>query len=32
VPWLRVVIWLGVALPFYVFVEQRVPSGWLVAA
>jgi uncharacterized membrane protein len=32
VPWLRVVTWIGVAVPFYVFIEHRVPSGWLVAA
>jgi hypothetical protein len=31
-PWLRVALWLGAALPFYVFVEQRVASGWLAAA
>jgi uncharacterized membrane protein len=32
VPWLRIPIWLGAALPFYVFVEQRVAFGWLAAA
>jgi len=30
-PWLRIVIWIAAALPFYVFVEQRVGSRWLIA-
>jgi len=32
VPWLRIIIWIGAALPFYVFAEQRVSRGWLIAA
>jgi uncharacterized membrane protein len=31
IPWLRVLIWIGVALPFYVFVEQRLGNSWLIA-